>query len=74
VLLAEAGVLAYRSANVDAAYRADSLQTAAIQAALGVLSPLIVGRGIRQRLEGLAASVPLAVAGLGAFIVAGFGG
>jgi hypothetical protein len=74
VLLAEAGVLAYRSANVDAAYRADSLQTAAIQAALGILLPLIVGHGIRQRLEGLAASVPLAVAGLGAFILAGFGG
>jgi hypothetical protein len=36
--------------------------------------PLIVGHGIRQRLEGLAASVPLAVAGLGAFILAGFGG
>jgi hypothetical protein len=74
VLLAEAGVLAYRSGNADAAYRADSLQTAAIQAALGILLPLLLGRSTRQRLEGMAASLPLATVGFGALVVAGFGG
>lgn len=58
----------------DAAYRADSLQTAAIEAALGILLVLFLGRGARQRLEALAASLPLAVVDFGALVVAGFGG
>jgi hypothetical protein len=74
VLLAEAGVLAFRSGNGDAAYRTDSLQTAAIDAALGILLAPLLGRSTRQRLEGLAASVPLAMVGFGALVVAGFGG
>jgi hypothetical protein len=73
VLLAEAGVLVYGSGNGDAAYRADSLRTAAIEAALGILLAFVFGRSTRQRMEGLAASVPLAVAGFGAFVLAGFG-
>lgn len=73
VLLAEAGVLARRGGNVDAAYRADSLRTAAIEAALAVVLALVVGRNTRQRLEGVAASVPLALVGFGGFVLAGFG-
>ena len=46
----------------------------AIEAALGVLLPLVIGWTARQRLEGLAASVPLAVIGFGGFVLAGFGG
>jgi hypothetical protein len=64
----------YRSGNRDAGHRSDSLQTAAIEALLAVLLTLAVGRTLRQRLEGLAASVPLALVGLGGFILAGFGG
>jgi hypothetical protein len=73
VLFAEAGVLAYRSRNADAAYRADSLQTAAIEAALGILLVLLLGRSTRERLGSLAASLPLAVVGFGALVMAGFG-
>jgi hypothetical protein len=60
--------------EIDAAYRADSLQTATIEAALGVVLALVVGRSTRQRLEGLAASVPLALVGFSGFVLAGFGG
>lgn len=74
VLLAEAGVLGYRSGGGDAAYRRDSLGTAAIELALGIGLPLVVGRSGRQRLVGLAASVPLALLGFAAFRLAGFGG
>lgn len=74
VLLAEAGVLFSRSGSGDAAYRSDSLQTAAIEAALGVLFPLIVGRTVSHRLHGLAASLPLALIGLAGFHLAGYGG
>jgi hypothetical protein len=74
VLLAEAGILAYHSGHMDAHRRADSLRTAAIEAALGVVLTLVVGRSTRQRLQGLAASVPLALIGLGGFVLAGFGG
>ena len=74
VLLAEAAVLVHRSGNQDAAYRADSLQTAAIEAVLGIVLTLLLGRDTRQRLGGLAAGLPLAAIGFGAFVVAGFGG
>jgi hypothetical protein len=73
VFLAEAGVLVYRSGGVDAAYRADSLQAAAIEAALAILLALVVARSARQRLGGLAASVPLALVGFGGFVLVGFG-
>ena len=73
VLLAEACVLAYRSRIPDAAYRSASLQTSVIEAALGILMALPLGRSAWERLGGLAASVPLALAGFGAFVVAGFG-
>jgi Family of unknown function (DUF6518) len=74
VLLAEAGVLAFQSAHVDAAYRADRLRTAAIEATIGILLTLVVGRSTRQRLHALAATVPLALVGLAGFMLAGFGG
>ena len=67
------GVLAYRSRNADPAYRADSLQTAAIEAALGIVLILLLGRSTRERLESLAASLPLAVVGFGALVMACFG-
>lgn len=74
VLLAEAGILAYRSGVGDATYRRDRLSTAAIEAALGVVLVLVVGRGTRRRLEALAFSAPLALIGFCGFVVAGFGG
>ncbi|HLL69481.1 MAG TPA: DUF6518 family protein [Micromonosporaceae bacterium] len=73
VLLAEAAVLWYRSGGGDAAYRTDSLQTAGIEAVLGVLLSLALGRTARQRLGGLAASIPLAAIGFGGFLLAQFG-
>jgi hypothetical protein len=73
VLFAEAGVLVYRSGSGDAAYRTDSLQTAAIEAAAGLLLVLIAGRTWRQRLGAVASSVPLTAIGFGLFLVAGFG-
>jgi hypothetical protein len=39
-----------------------------------ILLAFVFGRSTRQRMEGLAASVPLAVAGFGAFVVAAFDG
>jgi hypothetical protein len=74
VLLAEAGVLAYRNGSVDPAYRLDSLQAAAVDAVLAVLASLVTGRTMRQRFECLAASVPLALVGFGGLVLAGFGG
>jgi hypothetical protein len=58
VLFAEAGGLIYRSGSGDAAYRTDSLQTAAIDTALGLVLILIAGRTARQRIVSLAFSVP----------------
>jgi uncharacterized membrane protein len=57
----EATTLALRTG--DATYRRDSLQTAAIEVALGVLLTLLIGRTARLRLAGLAASVPIAAIG-----------
>jgi Family of unknown function (DUF6518) len=74
VLLAEAGMLLHRPGHGDAASHADSLRTAVIEATLGVLLPIVIGRTARQRLEGLALSVPLALLGFGGFVLAGFGG
>jgi hypothetical protein len=74
VLFAEAALLVHRSGNGDAAYRRDSLQTALIEAILGVLVVLAVGRGARQRLEGLAVAIPLAVIGYLGLALTGFNG
>lgn len=73
VLLAEAALLATRPDNGDAAYRTDSLQTAAIEVALAVLCLLIAARDTRQRVQALAVSLPLAALALVAFRLAGFG-
>lgn len=73
VLLAEAGLLATRPDNGDAAYRTDNLQTAAIEVALAALCLLIVGRDARQRVQALAMSLPLAATALVAFRLVGFG-
>jgi len=74
VLVHRSGVLVHRSGGLDAAYRTDSLQTAAIEAALGILLLIVLGRTARGRIEGLAAAVPLALIGVGGFVAAGFGG
>jgi hypothetical protein len=73
VLLAEAAVLAVSARNGEAQHRNDRLSTALIEAALAVVVILIAGRTTRQRLECLAACVPLAALGLTAFRLAGFG-
>jgi hypothetical protein len=73
VLLAEAGLLATRPDNGDAAYRSDSLQTAAIEVALAVLCLLVAARDARQRFQALAMSLPLAAAALAGFRLVGFG-
>ena len=41
---------------------------------LGVGLVLVTGRSTRQRLDSLAASVPLALVGFGGLVLAGFGG
>lgn len=46
--------------------------TAVIEVVLGVVVILVVGRGIRQRLGGLALAVPLGVVGFVAFLIGGF--
>jgi hypothetical protein len=73
VLLAEAGLLATRPDNGDAAYRTDSLQTAAIELVLAGLCLLLAARDTRQRVQALALSLPLAAAALLAFRLVGFG-
>lgn len=74
VLLAEAGVDVYRSGHEDATYRTDSLWTAAITAALGIVAGWALGRDARGRLATFAISVPLALLGFFAFRLGGFGG
>lgn len=71
VLLADAGLLATRPDNGDAAYRTDSLHTAAIEVALAVLCLLIAARDARQRVQALAMSLPLAATALAAFRLSG---
>jgi hypothetical protein len=63
-LLGEAGALAYHSGDLpELGNQADDLQTAAILLILAVVVTLAFGRTTRQRLQGLAASAPLALAG-----------
>ncbi len=75
VLLAEAAMLVDRSGNPGrgADYRADSLQTAAIEAVLGVTLILLIAPTHRVRLQALAAATVLAAIGFAGFTVAGFG-
>ena len=68
-----AGPLGDPPGHGDAAYRTDSLQTAAIEVALAVLCLLVAARDARQRLQALAMSLPLAAAALAAFRLVGFG-
>jgi hypothetical protein len=75
VLLAEAAMLVDRSGNPGrgADYRADSLQTAAIEAVLGVTLILLIAPTHRVRLQALAAATVLAAIGFAGFTIAGFG-
>ncbi|PYC65667.1 hypothetical protein C7C45_27700 [Micromonospora arborensis] len=75
VLLAEAAMLANRSAEPGSGsrYRADSLQTAVIEAVLGVTLILLVARTKRVRLQAIAAATVLALLGFVAYTIAGFG-
>ncbi|MFC0004715.1 DUF6518 family protein [Micromonospora siamensis] len=75
VLLAEAAMLVDRSDNPGGGpnYRTDSLQTAAIEAILGVALILLVARTNRVRLQALTAAIVLAAIGFAGFTVAGFG-
>jgi hypothetical protein len=70
VLFAEALVAALRGG--DAAYRRDQIQTAVIEAVIGLAVILVVGRTGRQRVGGLITSVPLALIGFVAFKLGGF--
>ncbi len=75
VLLAEAAVLVNRSDNPGGGphYRTDSLQTAAIEATLGVVLILFIAQTHRVRLQALATATALAAVGFAGFTVAGFG-
>lgn len=75
VLLAEAAMLVNRSAEPGrgSRYRADNLQTAVIEAVLGVTLILLVARTKRVRLQAIAAATALALLGFVAYTIAGFG-
>jgi Family of unknown function (DUF6518) len=75
VLLAEAAMLVNRSDNPGRGphYRTDSLQTAAIEAVLGIILILLIAPTHRVRLQALAIATALAVIGFAGFTVAGFG-
>ncbi len=75
VLLAEAAMLVNRSNNPGrgAHYRTDSLQTAAIEAALGLALILLVAPTTWVRLQALAVAAVLAAVGFAGFTAAGFG-
>ncbi|MCA2219100.1 DUF6518 family protein [Jidongwangia harbinensis] len=75
VLFAEAAMLVDRSSEPGrgAHYRTDSLQTAVIEAVLGVTLILLVARSGRARLHAFAAAAVLAGAGFAAYTMAGYG-
>ncbi|BCJ64914.1 DUF6518 family protein [Polymorphospora rubra] len=70
VLFAEAGLLAKDIGHPS--YGIDPLWNALINVVLGVSVVVLVGGTNRRRALALATAVPLAVAGFGAFLVAGF--
>jgi uncharacterized protein DUF6518 len=69
-LFAEALVAVLLGGN--AAYRRDQARTALIEAVLGVIVIVAMGRTGRQRIGGLLVSVPMALVGFVAFKVGGF--
>lgn len=71
VLFAEAGLEIRRIGNPD--YGDDPIWDALIKIALGLLVLVVAGRTNRQRALALATALPLALAGLGAFLLANFG-
>ncbi|GIJ71182.1 hypothetical protein Voc01_060990 [Virgisporangium ochraceum] len=71
VLFAEAALLAGRVG--DPSYGTEPAWQAALDVALGVLVVVLAVAPWRRRLQALAAAVPLAVVGVAAFVVAGFG-
>ncbi|GGM59302.1 hypothetical protein GCM10011608_50490 [Micromonospora sonchi] len=70
VLFAEAGLEVRRIGHPD--YGIDPLWDALLKAALGILVVALAGRTNRQRALALATAVPLALAGVAAFLLAGF--
>ncbi|MBX7267317.1 hypothetical protein KIF24_15665 [Micromonospora sp. Llam7] len=70
VLLAEAGLEVRRIGDPN--YGIDPLWDALLKIALGVLVVVVSARTHRQRMLALAVALPLALAGLGAFLLAGF--
>ncbi len=70
VLFAEAGLEVRRIGQPD--YGTDPLWDALLKAALGLLVVALAGRTNRQRGHALATAVPLALAGIAAFLLAGF--
>jgi hypothetical protein len=75
VLLAEAATFLDRSDEPGRGpeFRTDSLQTAAIEASLGIVLILVVAKTSRARLQALAAATVLAAVGFAGFVAAGFG-
>ncbi|MCZ7422243.1 MULTISPECIES: DUF6518 family protein [unclassified Micromonospora] len=70
VLFAEAGLEIRRIGDPN--YGDDPIWDALIRIALGLLVLVLAARTNRQRVLALATAVPLALAGLGAFLLAGF--
>ncbi|MBQ1024719.1 DUF6518 family protein [Micromonospora sp. C95] len=70
VLFAEAGLEIRRIG--DPSYGNDPIWDALIRVTLGLLVPVLAARTNRQRVLTLAAALPLALAGLAAFLLAGF--
>ncbi|MEH0935423.1 DUF6518 family protein [Micromonospora psammae] len=70
VLFAEAMLLVRLTGHPD--YGAEPPVLAATRAVLGVLVVVLASRTNRQRLLAMATAVPLALAGFGAFLAAGF--
>ncbi|GAA1671276.1 hypothetical protein GCM10009830_16580 [Glycomyces endophyticus] len=73
VFLSEAAVLLRRSPDGGEEYRADSLATAAVTAAIGIALILAAAQSWKIRFCALAAAVPLAALGFAGFTLAGFG-
>lgn len=73
VLFAEALILIRRVGGVPAADRTGYLQTALIEAIIGMAAIVLASNDHRQRLFALAASVPITALGFGAFLIGGFG-
>jgi len=73
VLFAEALILIRRVGGVPDVDRAAYLQTALIEAIIGVAVIVLASNDHRQRLLALAASVPITALGFGALLIGGFG-